>query len=48
MLSTVVEGVFPSIHRSSIVIQDSVVIFCSYPYLSVYVWCVSTLSVSIQ
>ena len=32
MLSMVVEGIFLSIHRSSVVIQDSIVVFCLNPY----------------
>ena len=47
MLSTVVEGVFPSIHRSSIIIWDSIITFHSNLNLSMYVWCISTLSISI-
>ena len=47
MLSMVVEGVFPSIYRSFIIIQDSIVTFCSYLYSSICVQYISALSISI-
>ena len=42
MLSTVAEGVSLSIHRSSIVIQDSIVAFHLSPYPSMCVQCIFT------
>ena len=46
-LSTVVEGVFLTIYRSSIVIQNYIVTFYSNLYLSVYAWCIFALPISI-
>ena len=42
-LSMIVEDVFLSIHRSSIIIQDSIITFCLYLYPSMCVWCISAL-----
>ena len=48
MLSMVVEGVFLSIYRSSIIIQDTIITFYLNPYLVVCVQCIFSLFISIQ